>query len=139
MQALLENEGLTEQIKVDSAGTAAHHVGERADPRARQTATQRGIELASIARQFVVKDFARCDYVLAMDQDNHDDLLELAPDEEGRSKLYLFRSFDPQSEQGASVPDPYYGGPGGFDEVFDICTAACDGLLDHMRKSQEIS
>lgn len=139
MQALLENEGLTEQIEVDSAGTAAHHVGERADPRARQTATQRGLELTSIARQFVVEDFARSDYVLAMDQDNYDNLLALAPDEEGRSKLYLFRSFDSESEKGASVPDPYYGGPGGFDEVFDICSAACLGLLDHVRKSQETS
>ncbi len=139
MRSLLEREGLLGQIEVDSAGTAAHHVGERADGRARQTATRRGLTLTSIARQFVADDFGQFDYVLAMDQENYDDLLELAPDEQGRSRLHLFRCFDPESEKGASVPDPYYGGPGGFNEVFDICTAACLGLLDHVRKSEELS
>ena len=133
MQHLINQAGLASEIEVDSAGTAAYHVGKRADARSRKTATDRGIELPSIARQFVDSDFARFDYVLAMDQDNYDDLLALCETDSQRQRLALLRSFDSESPPGASVPDPYYGGAEGFTEVFEICQAACRGLLEHIK------
>ena len=138
MQALIEEEELTQFVEVDSAGTAAYHSGERADRRARQTARDRGIDLTSLARKFEASDFERFDYVLAMDTENYENLLALAPDEGAKERLYLLREFDPDSPSGASVPDPYYGGPQGFEEVFDICDAACRGLLVQIRQSQQL-
>lgn len=134
MQHLVQAAGLGDRIAIDSAGTGAWHAGEPADRRSRETATRRGLRLDSIARQVTVEDFTRFDYLLAMDADNLRDLQNLAPDANARARVHLFRSFDPASPQGAAVPDPYYGGPGGFDEVLDICEAACAGLLEHLRR-----
>lgn len=139
MKHLLDQVGLLDRIEVDSAGTAAYHVGERADARSRAAASARGVRLDSISRQVTISDFDRFDYLVAMDQDNMDGLLDLARDERDRAKIVLFRSFDPESGAEASVPDPYYGGPGGFDDVFDICQAAARGLLDHIRREQSLS
>lgn len=139
MQHLLEKEQLTQQVAVDSAGTAAYHAGEQADARSRQTARDRGLSITSIARRFEVEDYQRFDYVLAMDKSNYENLLAIAPDDQAREKLHLFRSFDAASESGSEVPDPYYGGPDGFDEVFDICESACQGLLQHLRKTKQIT
>ena len=138
MQALLERENLTAHVEVDSAGTAAYHAGERADGRSRRTASERGIELTSIARKFEANDFLTFDYVLAMDTQNYENLLARAPNQTAEEKLHLLRSFDPASAEDASVPDPYYGGASGFDDVFDICEAACQGLLAHLRESGQV-
>lgn len=139
MQHLLERAGLSGQVEVDSAGTGAYHVGEPADARARKTAEARGLRLGSISRQVTVEDFDRFDYVIAMDRSNQRDLLELARDDSDRAKVHLFRGFDPESPAGADVPDPYYGGPRGFDQVFDICEAAAEGLLAHLRGTGALS
>lgn len=133
MQHLIRQAGLEGEIEVDSAGTAAYHAGERADRRSRATATERGVELPSIARQAVCEDFERFNYILAMDQDNFNELRELCGNAGQLEKLSLLRDFDPASPTGASVPDPYYGGAEGFDEVFDICHAACRGLLAQIK------
>jgi protein-tyrosine phosphatase len=133
---LLEREGLADRFAVDSAGTGNWHVGERAHPDTRAAAKARGIEIHSIARQFQPEDFARFDYVVAMDRSNHQNLLRMAPDEDARRKLHLFRDFDPASPEGAEVPDPYY--EGGFDRVYDICEAAARGLLDHLRREHAL-
>ena len=139
MQELLEQAGLAAEVEVDSAGTAAYHAGEKADRRSRATARERGVELKSIARQVQRNDFTSFDYLIAMDTDNHEDLLSMARSAEDRAKVYLFRSFDSKSPEGAAVPDPYYGGPDGFNEVFDICRAAAQGLLEHLRKTHGLS
>ena len=94
----------------------------------------RGIPLSGTARQFTAADFARYDHVIAMDRANRDELLRMAPTPADRGKVRLLRSFDASAPPDADVPDPYYGGPGGFDEVFDICERACRGLLDHLRQ-----
>lgn len=133
MQHLIREAGLENEIEVDSAGTAGYHAGERADSRSRATAEKRGVQLPSIARKAVREDFEHFDYILAMDQDNFDDLQELCERTELLEKLSLLRAFDPASAPGVSVPDPYYGGPEGFDEVFNICEAACRGLLVHLK------
>lgn len=132
MLALVAEAGLGEHIAIDSAGTGAWHVGERADARSREVAGRRGVELPSIARQFEHADFARFDYVIAMDAENAADLRALARDAATATRVHLLRRFDPESPPDAPVPDPYYGGDRGFDDVFDICHAACSGLLAHL-------
>lgn len=125
---LIRESGLQNQIEVDSAGTGGYHIGEPADHRSAQAARKRGVELPSRARQFERADFARFDYVLAMDTSNLDALKRL-----GGEKVHLLRDFDPKSPRGSSVPDPYYGGGDGFEVVLDQCFAACQGLLEHVR------
>ncbi len=137
MQDLVDKAELSHLIQLDSAGTGAYHAGERADPRSRSTAAARGLKLRSISRQFLPSDFADFDYILAMDLDNLANLKSIAPDEEARGRLHLFRSFDPDSSVEADVPDPYYGGATGFDDVFDICEAACKGLLQHIQEEHK--
>lgn len=134
MLKLVQDQALSARVLVDSAGTSAHHIGERADPRTLQTAKRRGVHLPSVARQWQRSDFGRFDYVLAMDRQNQHHLLALAtPDMQ--AKVHLLRRFDPQHDPAdADVPDPYYGGADGFERVFDICEAACRGLLTHLRK-----
>jgi protein-tyrosine phosphatase len=113
-------------------------VGEARDQRSQAVGARRGMPLAGEARQFRRSDFARFDYVLALDRENLADLLQLAPDAQARAKLHLLREFDPDSPPNSDVPDPYYGGIDGFDRVFDICEASCRGLLDHLRKTHRL-
>lgn len=134
MRHLIQQADLADRIAIDSAGTGGWHVGEPRDRRSSAVGQKRGIPLSGRARQFVAADFARFDYVLAMDTQNLETLRELAPDDQARAKVRLLRSYDPAAPAGADVPDPYYGGPGGFDEVFDICEAACRGLLAELRR-----
>src|SRR5262245_12434090 len=134
MRHLVEQEGLAKRIAVESAGTGDWHVGDPPDRRARAVGEKRGIRLSGTARQFTESDFARYDHVIAMDRSNRDELVGMAPDAAARGKVRLLRSFDASAPPDADVPDPYYGGPRGFDEVFDICERACRGLLDHLRR-----
>jgi protein-tyrosine phosphatase len=133
MAHLLKLEGLSGAVEVESAGTAAYHVGERPDRRTIATAKLHGVPLPSRARQFQRDDFARFELVLAMDTNNRDDLLRLAPDDAARTKVLLLRDFEPNADD-ASVPDPYYGEQAGFEQVFTICERACTGLLAHLRR-----
>lgn len=128
---VIEREGVRDRFEVDSAGTGGWHVGELAHPDTRAAAKARGVEITSRARQFDEDDFARFDYVIAMDRSNVANLHRIAPDAAARAKVHLFRDFDPRGPKGAEVPDPYY--DGGFDRVFDICDAAARGLLAHLR------
>lgn len=139
MRALVREAGLAGRIAIDSAGTGAWHAGEPADARARAAAGARGIELTSTARMFVRADLERFDYVLAMDRANLRALRELARGPEEHARIHLFRSFDPTASADAEVPDPYYGGPQGFDEVLDICERGCQGLLAHLRARLELA
>ena len=136
MRHVLVQAGLQSQVEVDSAGTGAWHVGERPDPRARAAAKRRGIKLHSIARQVTREDLDSFDLVLAADTSNQQDLLHLAGKNPARqAKVRLLREFDPASVKTGEldVPDPYYGGPDGFDRVLDIVDGACRGLLDEIR------
>ena len=129
MKSLIHGAHLDDQIEVDSAGTGAYHVGSPSDLRAKKTSEARGVQLNSLARQFTAEDFSTFDYVIAMDSNNRQDLLRLAPNSATEAKVHLLREFDPTAPANAEVPDPYYGGPRGFDDVFDMCERACKGLL----------
>ena len=132
-RALVERAGLDGRITVDSAGTGGYHVGQPPDPRARAAARRRGIEIGRArARQATAADFRAFDYVLAMDRDNHAHLARLCPPGEER-RLGLFLDYAPEFGRD-DVPDPYYGGGGGFEEVLDLIEAASRGLLDHIRR-----
>ena len=124
---------LEDRIAAESRGTGDWHTGERADPRARDTAEKRGITLDGVAERFTREDFARFDYILSMDTRVLAELRRLARTDAERARLHNFRAFDPASPPDAAVPDPYYGGEDGFEEVFDICDAGCRGLLAHLR------
>lgn len=137
MRHLVREAGLADRVTLDSAGTGDWHLGEPPDRRAAAAARRRGLELDHRAQLFRGDDFARFDLVVAMDGSNLSNLEAMAPTPAARDKLRLLRSFEPGAAPGAEVPDPYYGGPGGFDEVLDICEAACRGLLDHLRGQLE--
>jgi len=125
--------GVSGAFDVESAGTGAWHIGERPDRRAQQVARHHGIELPSIARQVDPRsDFARFDWILAMDGSNRHELVKLGAPE---NRVWLMRSFDPSCEHGVEdmdVPDPYFGGTEGFDTVFEMLWRSCEGLLDRI-------
>lgn len=125
---LLRENNLEHRVLVDSAGTHAYHIGEPPDRRSQQAAKARGVDLSDIrARAAVPEDFVRFHYVLAMDRDNFDFLSALCPPgQEG--KLRLFMEFAPHLGQ-SDVPDPYYGGVRGFEQVLDMIESAAQGLL----------
>ena len=130
---LIEEQGLADHITIDSAGTCAFHVGEMPDPRARESALRRGVDLSDIrARAFSKEDFSDFDIVLAMDQRNLNSMKDMMPDN-CPSEVRLFLEFS--SRQEAEVPDPYYGGPQGFEFVLDLIEDASNGLLEHIRKN----
>lgn len=138
MRALVAEAGLQEQIEIDSAGTGSWHVGSAPDRRATDAARARGLVLEGAARQVSPSDLEHFDLLLAMDAENARELRALAEDERQRAKVRLLREFDPTSDddpptRDLDVPDPYYGGPGGFDEVLDLVLAACEGLLQEIR------
>ncbi len=121
--------GLVELIGTDSAGTIAYHEGEPPDERAQETALNHGIDIAHLrARQFQADDFDRFQYILAMDGENLHQLRLARPDEY-QGCLELFCDFAP-SRKGKDVPDPYHGGPKGFENVFRLVSEASAGLLN---------
>ena len=122
--------GLSDKYAVDSAGTAAYHVGETPDRRMRQVAAEFGLNYSGSARQVRSDDFERFDVIIAMDSSNHADLLGVVADESQRAKVHMMRKFDEQSSPTAGVPDPYYGGIDGFYEVYRIVKRSCNSLLD---------
>lgn len=129
--ALREAPDLT--LQVDSAGTAAYHVGQAPDPRTRAAALRRGYDLSPLrARVVEPPDFERFDLILAMDRENLSDLQRRAP-RSARERVRLFLEFAPELGT-TDVPDPYYGGSNGFEEVLDLVETASRGLLRHVRE-----
>lgn len=120
--------GQADRFRVDSAGTGAWHVGERPDQRSVEVASRHGVTLPGRARQVTGDDLRRFDVVVAMDRENLAALERMSAASAGTARLHLLRDFDPEAD-GDEVPDPYYGGPGGFDEVYAMVHEACAGLL----------
>jgi protein-tyrosine phosphatase len=134
MRALVEQRGLQGRLELDSAGTGGWHVGESPDARAAAAARARGFELGGHARQVRAQDFADFDLILAMDRANERELRSSAPDRQAAAKVRLLREFDSVAagKGDLEVPDPYYGGPEGFERVIDLVQAACAGILDSL-------
>jgi len=135
---MLEGAGLVEQVYVDSAGTHSYHIGTPPDSRSQATALSRGVDLRDIrARRVAAADFVEFDYLLAMDRANYQDLLAACQDAELRSRIRLFMDFAPALPE-REVPDPYYGGPTGFERVMDLVEEGAQGLLLHLRERYRI-
>ena len=132
LRALAAREAPELPLEVDSAGTADYHVGQPPDPRTRAAAARRGYDLSALrARTVDVADFDRFDLILAMDRENLGALKRRAPSH-AHERLRLFLEFAPDAPE--DVPDPYYGGPNGFEEVLDLVETATRGLLTHLRQ-----
>jgi protein-tyrosine phosphatase len=134
MRSLLREQGLEDAVEVDSAGTGDWHVGSPPDARATAAARARGITLEGAARPVAPRDFEDYDLILAADRRNLRDLRALTPPD-AQARIHLLREFDPESEGAPDldVPDPYYGGDDGFEQVLDLVEASCRGLLDQLR------
>ncbi len=129
---LAERAGLGRTIEIDSAGTHGYHIGAPPDPRAQKAAARRGYDLSRLrARRVKDADFLRFDHILAMDGDNLASLRQACPPEE-RLRLGLLLDHGRSGER--DVPDPYYGGPEGFEHVLDLIEDAAAGLIDMLRQ-----
>ncbi|PWC89080.1 phosphotyrosine protein phosphatase [Azospirillum sp. TSH100] len=130
---LAERAGLATLVVADSAGTHSYHVGEPPDPRTQRAALARGVDLSGLrARKVVAADFTRFDHILAMDHGHLAQLRRIAP-VDATAALRLFLD-DASGLEGREVPDPYYGGPDGFEQVLDLCEAGARGLLDRLSR-----
>lgn len=132
MNHLIEQNNLAGQIVCDSAGTSSYHIGAPPDPRMTLAATQQGIAMQGCARQFTQADFAAFDLILAMDRENYANICALDPAGNYREKVRLMCDFCTHHTL-KEVPDPYYGGVDGFNQVIELLQDACLGLLTHIK------
>ncbi|WP_438972917.1 low molecular weight protein-tyrosine-phosphatase [Polaribacter sp.] len=124
-EGILKSKVNLNEVTIDSAGTAAYHVGNLPDPRSIAVAKKHGIDITTQrARKFIVKDFDSFDFIYVMDQNNFDDLLKLARNKEDKKKVLLILN-EVRPFQNNSVPDPYYGGDDGFENVYQMLNKAC--------------
>jgi protein-tyrosine phosphatase len=130
-QYYVEQQGHADKIHIDSAGTIAYHQGELADARMREVAAKRNYQLNSIARKTVAQDIEMFDLIVAMDHDNLYELEALAGGKQDHIRLLGSFINDYTNESAPSVPDPYYGGLAGFEQVLDMIESACPNMLTH--------
>ncbi|XP_022752596.1 uncharacterized protein LOC111301293 isoform X3 [Durio zibethinus] len=136
---IVKKKGLDSKFNIDSAGTINYHEGNLADPRMREASKRRGIEIASISRPIRPSDFRDFDLILGMDKQNREDILEAfnrwkfreTLPADGHKKVRLMCSYCKKHDE-TEVPDPYYGGPQGFEKVLDLLEDACESLLDNI-------
>lgn len=131
-QGILESKVNRDEVFVDSAGTAAYHIGNLPDKRSIAVAKKYGIDITNQrARQFSVKDFDRFDYIYAMDTSNYKNILMLARNEKDEVKVRLILN-ESYPEENKSVPDPYYGGEQGFEHVYQMLDEACEVITEKL-------
>lgn len=133
---MVADEGLENEIFVDSAGTSGWHEGELPDDRMRMHGQRRGYDFSSRSRKFVEKDFGIFDYIIVMDDDNYRNVKKLAKSKEDVAKIHLMTDFSDKYSH-PHVPDPYYGGSSGFELVMDLLEDACENLLNRIAKGIE--
>jgi protein-tyrosine phosphatase len=132
MKKMIADLALESQVHIDSAGTGGWHSGARADHRMRAAAIARGYDLTSMARQVKETDLANFDLVLVMDQQNHRDLRAFDRDHLHDSKVHFIGEYCTRHDS-KEVPDPYYGGQQGFENVLNLLEDGCAGLLKHIQ------
>ncbi len=133
LQQLVDAQGLTGQVQVDSAGTSSYHIGEPADARMRASAAERGIELKSRSRMVAERDFERFDLIIAMDSANYQSLEQTAGGPTSKLKMMSdYLEGEDRDKYPSDVPDPYYGEDDGFSYVLDMLRAACPNLLKEL-------
>jgi len=138
MNHLIEEAGLSNSIVCDSAGTSSYHIGSSPDRRMAAAAKNRGIILKGQARQFQQSDFETFDLILAMDRDNYQDILFLDSQGKYQDRVKLICDFASHHQE-QEVPDPYYGGTEGFNKVIDLLLDACEGLLQNIVSTHELT
>lgn len=131
LQHLVNEKGLSPFFYIESAGTSAYHIGEPANSKSREVAGRHGIKLNSRAQRFEPEDLNDFDLVLAMDHENLSNLKRLSNGHETEAAIRLLRDFDPETDTG-EVPDPYFGGINGFENVFQIVYRSCESLLNEL-------
>lgn len=132
MRTLLKHAGLEKVVEVDSAGLISYHQGEQADPRMRSHALRRGYHITHLSRPLRMTDFYDFDLIIGMDDTNISRLHELAPSLEEESKIHRMTEFC-VNKIADHIPDPYYGGAQGFENVIDLLEDACGGLLQKIQ------
>ncbi|MGK7904217.1 MAG: low molecular weight protein-tyrosine-phosphatase [Hormoscilla sp.] len=132
MNHLIDKANLSEAIVCDSAGTSSYHIGSPPDRRMAAAAGKQGITLKGRARQFKPEDFQEFDMILAMDRENYRKIISLDRAGKYADKVRLMCDFCTRHRE-KEVPDPYYGGPEGFNNVIDLLMDACEGLLEYVQ------
>jgi len=132
MQHLVNEAGLEDYFYIDSAGTAAYHIGEPANSKSQRVANEHGIQLHSRGRKFERADLEEFDLILAMDEENYQNVKRLDQAGAYTDKIKKMREYDPEPGDG-NVPDPYYGGMDGFELVFNVVKRSCAHLLDELK------
>jgi protein-tyrosine phosphatase len=131
-EGILKSKITTSKIFVDSAGTAAYHVGNLPDERSIEVAKKYGIDITNQrARKFTVKDFEAFDFIYAMDESNYQNIITLARNAEDKDKVQLILN-EVNADKNASVPDPYYGGNQGFENVYNMLDKACEIIANKL-------
>lgn len=133
---IVRREGVEDRFEIDSAGTSGYHIGDAPDARTVETARNRGVHVSGSARQLTVDDLEQFDYVIVMDASNLSTVKRLAAGAGVSAKVHLLREWDPKGRD-RDVPDPYYGGDRGFDDVQDIVERSCERLLEHLLAETE--
>ena len=131
-KGILRSKVNPEKIFIDSAGTAAYHIGEPPDPRSISVALKYGIDLRSQkARKLILRDFMKFDRIYAMDEHNYQKIISLAQNDDDKKKVKMILN-EVTPAQNLSVPDPYYGGDQGFEEVYQMLEKACEAIANRL-------
>lgn len=132
------DEGLESRFRIDSAGTSGYHDGDPPDVRTTETARRRGVEVAGRSRRVTDADLEAFDYLVVMDAENLRSVERIVGGNGAARRPVRLREFDPGAEGDLDVPDPYFGGPGGFGEVHEMVERATRGLLEHIRREHRL-
>lgn len=135
---VVDEAGLADRFVIDSAGTSGYHDGEPPDRRTSAVAATRGVAVEGTSRQITGTDVDSFDYLIVMDAENLRNVERLARNARGEPEVWLLREFDPDPDGELDVPDPYFGGPDGFEHVHDIVERSARGLLAYIRQQHEL-
>jgi protein-tyrosine phosphatase len=134
-EAIVKRRGAESRYQVDSSGTIAYHAGEESDPRMKKVAMRHGVDINHRAKHLTRRHLRTFDHIVCMDADNLQDALSLAEDAAQATKITRLRDVDPEGQ--GDVPDPYYGGPSGFETVFEIVSRSAEALFDALESEDD--